>query len=139
MELENINHIHVVTKDFEKYKETMEFLFGREPNFFHDYTPEAGCVVAFWNLPIGFQVMGLTDLEKVQVYSDWLPDAEPGIHTLSCQVRNIDDCMKEMEANGWSFMHDGGYAEGQVRECVFDTFDTFGFYIELMEYVADQR
>lgn len=139
MQLENINHIHVVTDNFEKYQETMEFLFGRPPNFFHDYTPEAGTKVSFWNYPIGFQIMGITNIEKAQVYSDWYVGADPGIHTLSCQVRNIEDCIPEMVANGWSFIHDSGYAGGQVRESVFDTVDTFGFYIELMEYVADAR
>lgn len=62
-----------------------------------------------------------------------------GMHTLSCQVKSIDAVIPEMEAMGFTCMHDTVAASGGVREVTFDSYGTFGFYIELMEYCSDFR
>ena len=133
MYVENINHIHYFTTDFEKTSRVMKVILGREPNFFHDYTQEAGVIVNFWNFPHGFQIMGVSDKNK-----SWgayaTESAKNEIQTLSCQVKSIDACIPEMEAMGFAPIHDTDAANGGVREVNFDAAGTFGFNIELMEY-----
>ena len=138
MQVENINHIHYFSEDFEKTKKLMEIILGREPNFFHDYTQEAGVIVSFWNFPHGFQVMGVSD--KSKTWGQFGTDTgKKGMHTLSCQVKSIEECEPELKAMGWEILHDTMAASGGVREVTVDTHGDFNFYIELMEYVADFR
>lgn len=137
MEIERIDHIHFISKDHDKTRAAFEAITGRKPLFFHDYTPEAGVIVSFWNFPCGFQILAVSDKEKA--WGDWLLEAEEGIHTISMLVRNIEKCIPEMEAMGYKMIHDTVAASGGVREVTFDTTETFGFFVELMEYVIDFR
>lgn len=130
MEILRIDHLHVKGFDFEDTRAAYERLMGREFVIELDFTDDQGTEVVYEPYPLGVELFNPTD---PTLTSGRLADgAKPGVFAVSYKVPDIEVAMEEMKAMGYELIE--FYDFGDIKEAIFETMDTFGFYVEIISY-----
>ncbi|MCR4869806.1 MAG: hypothetical protein K5859_00740 [Atopobiaceae bacterium] len=133
MDILRIDHLHVKGFDYEKAREAYEQLMGREFVIDLDFTDDQGTEVVYEPYPLGIELFNPTDpaLTSGRLASS----SKPGVFAVSYKVPDIEKGIEEMEAMGYGCIEVFDF--GDIKEAIFETYETFGFYVELISYPGD--
>lgn len=67
------------------------------------------------------------------IYSEFMSKYGSGFHHLQLNVENFEDSFDYFKSQGYEVIQDGVSKRG-VRIAYFDTYDAYGFYIEIAVY-----
>jgi len=130
MQVERIDHVHIKCSDLEESTERMENFTGTTFMRGIDYTADHGMEATYGPFPCGLEMLHVTDDSKSMgaIYAK----APEGVFALSYKVTDMTAAITDMEALGHKLLLK--YEFGPIREALFDTKDSLGVYIELIDY-----
>lgn len=133
MEILRIDHLHVKGFEYEGFKGAFEKLMGKEFYMEMDFSDFQGTEVSYEPYPVGMELFNPTD---TSFSSGRLADgARPGVFAVSYKVPDIEVGIAEMQELGYELIEVFDF--GDIKEAIFKTLDTFGFYVELISYPGD--
>ena len=131
MKIEGIDHVAIRVRDLEKAKNFFEDVF--ETKFY-----ELGDIEEL-------DIRSIVDRHGIELVSPLLPDGPTsrvlekfgeGMTLLSFKVQNLEEAIKDMEAKGVRVAM--RMRNGDLDGVAFHPEDTFGVYIELIEYLKEE-
>lgn len=131
MKVEKIDHVAIRVKNLEKARKFFEDVF--ETKFY-----ELG------DIP-DLDIRSIVDRHGIELVSPLLPDGPTsrvlkkygeGMTLLSFKVQNLDEAIKDMEARGVRMTL--RMRNGDLEMATFHPEDTFGVFIELIEYKTEE-
>lgn len=132
MDILRIDHLHIKGFEYEGFKGAFEQLMGKE--FYMDMEFEdQGTEVAYEPYPIGCELFNPTDATLTS--GRLASTSRPGVFAVSYKVPDIEAGIAEMRAMGYECIEVFDF--GDIKEAIFETYQTFGFYVELISYPGD--
>ena len=130
--VEKIDHIHIKVGNMSAVSKAFNAFLDAELVEL-DFTDDYGMKVGFNPFPNGLEIMEVTDASKemAKLYNE----APDGVFAISFKVSNMAKAIPQMEAFGNSLIMK--YEFGEIKEALFDTKETMGVFVELIEYSTD--
>ncbi len=128
-----IDHLHVKGFEYEGFKGAFERLMGKEFYLDDMEFEDQGTVVSYEPYPVGMELFNPTD---ATLTSGRLASmSNPGVFAVSYKVPDIEVGIADMQAMGYELIEVFDF--GDIKEAIFETYRTFGFYVELISYPGD--
>ena len=132
MDILRIDHLHIKGFEYEGFKGAFEQLMGKE--FYMDMEFEdQGTEVAYEPYPIGCELFN--PLDDTLTSGRLAATSRPGVFVVSYKVPDIEAGIADMKAMGYELIE--VFDWGDIKEAIFETYQTFGFYVELISYPGD--
>lgn len=126
MEVEKIDHIHILVKDLEKATKFFEDILETK---FCDPIFESGGSSTVID-PLGLELIAPTKSDNVVAKT--IEKRGEGLAAISFKVRDIEEAVKELQSKGLRLIVKS--QSGQLKEAQFHPKDSYGVLIELCEY-----
>ena len=132
MDILRIDHLHIKGFEYEGFKGAFEQLMGKEFYMEMEFEDQ-GTEVAYEPYPIGVELFN--PLDATLTSGRLAATSHPGVFAVSYKVPDIEAAVEEMRAMGYELIELFDF--GDIKEAIFETYDIFGFYVELISYPGD--
>ena len=133
MDILRIDHLHVRGFEYEGFKGAFEKLMGKEFYMDLDFSDDQGTEVSYEPYPVGMELFNPTDATLTS--GRLAVTSHPGVFAVSYKVPDIEAGIAEMKDLGYECIEVFDF--GDIKEAIFETYQVFGFYVELISYPGD--
>lgn len=142
----NFSQVGFIVKDIEEAKAKFAKILGcaepsanpcgspaAETHYKGQPAPKAQSKLAFFDLVPGVQLELIEPNEEMSTWREYLNEKGEGIHHIAFNVDNMDDVIKECEAEGMTLVQYGFYDDKSGRYAYLDGGENYKCVIELLE------